>query len=69
MQRDFLFYSASVLLIYEGTAAAAEEAKVSVRLIDFAHTFPSSGVKDENCLHGVGALRAALCCAAAPFEG
>ena len=60
-QREFLFYSASVLLIYEGDAAAAGQAKVSVRLIDFAHTFPSCGARDENCLEGMESLRGALC--------
>lgn len=61
MQREFLFYSASVLIVYEGDAGAAGEAHVSVRLIDFAHAFPSCGARDENCLEGVESLRGALC--------
>ncbi|KAL4424338.1 hypothetical protein ABPG75_001639 [Micractinium tetrahymenae] len=39
MQRDFHFYSSSVLVLYEGGAASPEGAKVRVRLVDFAHTF------------------------------
>ncbi|KAL4431979.1 hypothetical protein ABPG77_000246 [Micractinium sp. CCAP 211/92] len=39
VQRDFRFYSSSVLVLYEGGAASPEGAKVRVRLVDFAHTF------------------------------
>ena len=67
-QREFLFYSASVLLVYEGDAATAVEARVAVRLIDFAHTFPSPGARDENCLQGLESLRGALCRAATSPE-
>lgn len=52
-QRSFLFYAASVLIVYEGTATTAEEAKIAVRLIDFAHTFHADGKKDENFLEGL----------------
>jgi hypothetical protein len=38
MQQEFSFYSSSILLLYEGDAAGPEDAKVRVRLVDFAHT-------------------------------
>ena len=41
VQQEFCFYSSSVLIMYEGDAETAEEANVSVRFVDFAHTFPS----------------------------
>jgi hypothetical protein len=41
VQQEFHFYSASVLLLYEGDATDAAEANVRVRLVDFAHTFPT----------------------------
>jgi 1D-myo-inositol-tetrakisphosphate 5-kinase/inositol-polyphosphate multikinase len=56
MQRDFIFYSSSVLIVYEGDAATPEEANVSIRLVDFAHTFASGGQKDHNFLRGLSAL-------------
>jgi hypothetical protein len=40
-QARYQLYSASVLLTYEGEAAAAEEARVQLRLVDFAHVFSS----------------------------
>lgn len=49
-----------MLLIYEGDAETAEEANVSVRLVDFAHTFPSNGKKDTNFLAGLRAIINAL---------
>ncbi|BDA44752.1 Inositol polyphosphate multikinase IPK2 [Coccomyxa sp. Obi] len=60
LQRDFQFYSSSVLIIYEGDATSAEDANVSIRLVDFAHTFPSQGQKDFNFLRGLLALSATL---------
>lgn len=60
VQRKFLFYSTSALLMYEGEAASAEGARVSVRMIDFAHTFPADGQQDTNCLQGIIALTHAL---------
>jgi len=59
-QRDFFFYSSSVLLIYEGDAETAEDANVSIRLVDFAHTFPSEGKKDTNFIAGLRAIIKAL---------
>ena len=60
VQRDFMFYSSSVLIIYEGDAETADEANVSIRLVDFAHTFPSQGSKDTNFIAGVRAVIKAL---------
>lgn len=61
MQREFHFYSSSVLLIYEGDAVSADEARVSVRLVDFAHTFPSlDGQRDSNFIAGLRAIIKAL---------
>jgi 1D-myo-inositol-tetrakisphosphate 5-kinase/inositol-polyphosphate multikinase len=60
VQRDFLFYSSSVLIVYEGDAEAPEEANVSIRLVDFAHTFPSGGRRDHNFLAGLSALTTRL---------
>lgn len=60
VQRDFQFYSSSVLIIYEGDAESAEEANVAVRLVDFAHTFRSKGQKDPNFIAGLRAVIKAL---------
>ncbi len=60
VQQDFCFYSSSVLIIYEGDAETAEEANVSVRLVDFAHTFPSGGQRDANFIKGLSALMSTL---------
>ena len=55
-QREFFFYSSSVLIIYEGDAESAEQARVTIKLVDFAHTFPSDGRKDTNFVEGINAL-------------
>lgn len=55
-----MFYSSSVLIIYEGDAETAQEANVSIRLVDFAHTFSSQGSKDTNFIAGVRAVIKAL---------
>lgn len=61
VQQDFHFYSSSVLLLYEGDANCEEEAKVGVRMVDFAHTFQSEGRgRDTNFLAGLRALLARL---------
>eukprot|EP00798_Chlamydomonas_sp_ICE-L_P031555 gene31555-6741_t len=41
-QVSFQFYQASVLLVYEGTAPDAASAKMTIRMVDFAHTFMAS---------------------------
>ena len=60
VQRDFQFYSSSVLIIYEGDAESAAEANVAIRLVDFAHTFASRGQKDPNFIAGLRAVIKAL---------
>lgn len=60
MQQEFCFYSSSVLIIYEGDAETAKEANVCVRLVDFAHTFPSGGQRDCNFAKGLQALLSTL---------
>ena len=60
VQRDFQFYSSSVLIIYEGDAESPEEANVAIRLVDFAHTFTSKGQKDPNFIAGLRAVIKAL---------
>lgn len=44
-QEDYCFYGCSVLVTYEGTAKTLEELNVSVKLIDFAHSFDGQGKK------------------------
>ncbi|KAG2487583.1 hypothetical protein HYH03_013862 [Edaphochlamys debaryana] len=55
-QRSLVFYAASVLVIYEGTATRPEDANVQIRWIDFAHTFPAKGQRDDNVLPGLKSL-------------
>ena len=59
-QRDYHFYSSSVLLIYEGTATTPEDANLSVKLIDFAHALEADGSRDENFLAGLRGLQDGL---------
>jgi 1D-myo-inositol-tetrakisphosphate 5-kinase/inositol-polyphosphate multikinase len=62
LQREFRFYSASVLILYEGDASDAGGAAVRVRLVDFAHTFQTDerGKGDDNFLAGLLSLTARL---------
>jgi hypothetical protein len=58
-------YSASALLLYEGAARAPADARVRLRLIDFAHAFPAGshpGCRgpDANLRAGLEGLAAAL---------
>lgn len=48
-QNEFHFYSASVLIMYEGNAQNAKEANVRVRFVDFAHTFPTWSPMSSFC--------------------
>lgn len=59
-QRHFHFYSASLLIIYEGGAATAEELKVDLKLIDFAHALRANGKRDHNFISGLTSLRRVL---------
>ncbi|GLI70038.1 hypothetical protein VaNZ11_014776 [Volvox africanus] len=55
-QQSLLFFAASVLIVYEGAATRAEDVNVAIRFIDFAHTFPSKGNRDDNVLAGITRL-------------
>jgi hypothetical protein len=63
-QAGYHFFSASVLMLYEGAAQTAGEARASVRLIDFAHAFPAAAHggagPDTNFLGGLTGLIAAI---------
>ena len=72
-QTSYRFFSASALVLYEGAARSAAETRVVVRLIDFAHAFPTalpqvsdSDGPDDNTLAGLTALREA--CEATAME-
>jgi len=56
-QTSLQFFQASVLLMYEGEAKTAADAKVRVAFVDFAHTFQSPrGVRDDNLLSALNSL-------------
>ena len=56
-QKMFKFYSSSILIIYEGDEMEnVEDLNVRVRWVDFAHTFPTEGVKDRNFQDGLSSL-------------
>lgn len=59
-QQHFHFYSASLLIIYEGCATTPEELKVDMRLIDFAHALRVNGERDENFISGLSSLKHVL---------
>jgi len=53
----FKFYSSSILMIYEGDEMESlEDLNVRVHLVDFAHTFPTEGIKDRNFQDGLSSL-------------
>lgn len=53
-QTTFHFFSASLLLTYEGAAAGADEVAVRVRLVDFAHAFEmAEPCRDDNTFSGL----------------
>eukprot|EP00890_Picochlorum_soloecismus_P000422 jgi/Picsp_1/1380/NSC_04859-R1_inositol polyphosphate multikinase alpha len=66
LQTEFKFFSSSILILYEGDATGSSGTNVSVRLVDFAHTFCNSqgheekSLLDENFLGGLSALRSRL---------
>jgi hypothetical protein len=47
----FRLFSASALIVYEGAATRAEDARPRVVLVDFAHAFPTS---DRGAAGGTG---------------
>ena len=60
-QRSFVFFAASVLVVYEGAARSVEEVCVQLRLVDFAHSFPSpQGQPDVNVSAALQGLLARL---------
>jgi hypothetical protein len=61
-QTEFRFFSSSILILYEGKASSSSDANVSLRMIDFAHTFhvPGGLQKDENYLEGLKSLKTRL---------
>jgi len=59
-QKHFHFYSASVLILYEGDATCPEDINVNVKIIDFAHTMEACGKKDKNFVSGLASFRANL---------
>lgn len=52
-QSMFNFYSSSILLIYNGEAECEDNLKVQVKLIDFAHAYPTNATKDSNFSDGL----------------
>mmetsp|Transcript_10517 Transcript_10517/g.19778 ORF Transcript_10517/g.19778 Transcript_10517/m.19778 type:complete len:298 (+) Transcript_10517:392-1285(+) len=59
-QRHFHFYSASILICYEGNATCPDELKVELKLIDFAHALLANGNKDDNFISGLSSFRVVL---------
>mmetsp|Transcript_12263 Transcript_12263/g.38846 ORF Transcript_12263/g.38846 Transcript_12263/m.38846 type:complete len:197 (+) Transcript_12263:906-1496(+) len=55
-QREYVFYSSSILVLYEGAARTPEELRVRVKLVDFAHTFARESTRDSNFIGGLNAL-------------
>lgn len=56
-QKDFHFYSCSILLIYDGESETkGGNPQSSIKLIDFAHVFEGNGVIDHNFLGGLCSL-------------
>lgn len=53
------FYSASLLVVYEGTAQSSEDLRVRCSLIDFAHSFFAAG-RDTNFEKGLQSFLAML---------
>ena len=60
VQQEFVFYSSSILIIYEGDAQKQSETNVVIRLVDFAHTFPVDGKRDSNFLDGLASFMSVL---------
>eukprot|EP00210_Caulerpa_lentillifera_P006436 g6148.t1 len=52
-QGMFKFYSSSVLVTYDGDAECVEDLNVQIKLVDFAHTYPTEGTKDRNFQDGL----------------
>ncbi|GAX76242.1 hypothetical protein CEUSTIGMA_g3686.t1 [Chlamydomonas eustigma] len=56
-QSSYQFYQASIIIIYDASAATVQEAKVRVKFVDFAHTFRMTEERpDENLFNAVTSL-------------
>ncbi|CAD5122004.1 DgyrCDS10457 [Dimorphilus gyrociliatus] len=56
IQREFAFYSSSLLIIYEGDESQSPvESLADVRMIDFTHVFETNEA-DDNYIYGIGML-------------
>lgn len=56
IQKKFLFHSTSILILYEGAAKTVEDLRVTLKLVDFAHTFHADCTLDTNFLTGLSGL-------------
>jgi len=52
LQRDYAFYSSSILFVYDATLPA----KCDARMIDFTHVFDARAAPDENYRFGLANL-------------
>ena len=61
-QRAYVFISSSLLLIYEGSSAAAHNAepRLVCRMIDFAHVLDAKGERDKGYVQGLAKLQQAV---------
>ena len=61
-QTDFHIFASSVLFVYDACAIVDESKRshledfADIRMIDFAHSWPAEGKKDENYLRGLSSL-------------
>ena len=63
-QRLFHFYSASLLVLYDGAAETADDLNLDLKLIDFAHAHQpptgQAGTRDDNFIGGLRSLSEVL---------
>jgi hypothetical protein len=52
-QRNYHFFSSSILLLYE---SCSDDAHPSVKMVDFAHVFTGPDGVDENFMKGLDSL-------------
>lgn len=60
VQKDFLFHSTSILILYEGGAETENDIRVTMKMVDFAHTFRSECAIDKNFLNGLMGLESVI---------
>nr|5W2G_A Chain A, Inositol polyphosphate multikinase,Inositol polyphosphate multikinase [Homo sapiens]5W2H_A Chain A, Inositol polyphosphate multikinase,Inositol polyphosphate multikinase [Homo sapiens]5W2I_A Chain A, Inositol polyphosphate multikinase,Inositol polyphosphate multikinase [Homo sapiens] len=58
-QKQLNFYASSLLFVYEGSSQGGSGGEVEVRMIDFAHVFPSNTI-DEGYVYGLKHLISVL---------